>query len=91
MTTQLYAIQSSDDLFKEIRKIIKEELTGTKKDSKGSDDSPYIKIEEVCKMLQVSKPTVYEWVSRLYIRKYKINSRTYFNRDEILDFLKSQK
>jgi excisionase family DNA binding protein len=91
MTTQLYAIQSSDDLFKEIRKIIKEELTGTKKDFEGSNDSPYIKIEEVCKILQVTKPTVYDWVNKEFIKKYKINSRTYFNRDEILDFLKSQK
>ncbi len=91
MTNQLYAIKDSDDLLNEFRRIIKEELSENKNEKPSEKKSPFIKIEEVCKLLQVSKPTVYHWVSKKFIIKYKFNSRTYFNKEEILDFLKSQK
>jgi len=89
--TQLYAIKDLTDLSKEIRKIVKEEISDNKNQKISEKKSPFIKIQEVCKLLQVTKPTIYDWVNKDYFKKYKINSRTYFNKEEIFDFLKSQK
>lgn len=91
MTTQLYAINDSDEFFNKIRKVIKEELSENKKEKSSEKKSPFIKIDEVCKILQVSKPTVYQWVKKELVKIYKVSSRTYFNKDEILNFLNSQK
>jgi excisionase family DNA binding protein len=91
MNTQFYAVNDPEDLLKEFRKIIKEELSETRKEDTTSEETPYIKIDAVCKILQISKPTVYQWVSKKLIKIYKVSSRTYFNKEEILDFLKSQK
>ena len=90
MATQFYAVNDPDDLLKAFRKIIKEELSETRKEDTTSEETPYIKIDTVCKILQVSKPTVYQWVKKNIIKIYKVSSRTYFNKEEIIDFLKSQ-
>ncbi len=91
MNTPFYAVNDPDDLLKEFRKIIKEELSETRKEDTTSEETPYIKIDAVCKILQISKPTVYQWIRDGIIKIYKVSSRTYFNKEEILDFLKSQK
>jgi len=91
MTTQLYAIKDAEELLDKFREIIKEEIRKNTKDPTDFNESPFIKIGEVCRILQVSKPTVYHWVNKDLIKIYKISSRSYFNKEEILDFLKSQK
>ncbi|MFP4022992.1 MAG: helix-turn-helix domain-containing protein [Thiohalospira sp.] len=91
MKTQLYAIKDAEELIDKFREIIKEEIRKNTKDQTDFNETPFIKIDEVCRILQVSKPTVYQWVNKDLIKIYKISSRSYFNKEEILDFLKSQK
>jgi len=54
---------------------------------KEDTDNVYIKKEEVCKMLQVSKPTVDSHVENGYYTKHFIGSRVFFNKKEILTYL----
>lgn len=83
MSKQVLLIQDTD-LVKEIREMLREEL-GSTKPNPPSDLPPrkYIKIDEVARILEVTKTTVYSWVNLGLITKYKINSRTYFNYQEI--------
>ena len=92
METQLYQIKHSGDLFKEFRKIIREELSeNQKKDEEPpKEEFPFVKIDVITKSLGISKNTVYQWVRLNLIKKYKINSRTYFDKNEIIDFMKFQ-
>jgi excisionase family DNA binding protein len=46
-----------------------------------------IKIKEVCKMLGVSKVTVFAWVKQGRFPCHHIGTRLYFKRQEILDAL----
>lgn len=64
MTTQLYAIKDAEELLDKFREIIKEEIRKNTKDPADIKESPFIKIDEVCQILQVSKPTIYQWVKK---------------------------
>jgi predicted DNA-binding transcriptional regulator AlpA len=92
MSSYLLQIQDEENFFLKIRKIVKDELNhgaGNRQDPK-KQDSPFIKVEEVMLLLKVSRPTINEWVDKGYFKKYKVNSRTFYNRDEILEFLSKQ-
>lgn len=91
MTNYLLQVQDEESFFLKVRKIVKEELTNSQGQNQESKASiPYIKVEEVMQILQVSRPTINDWVSKSYFKKYKVNSRTFFNRDEIIEFLSKQ-
>lgn len=42
-----------------------------------------LKATEVCKIFQVSKPTLYEWMKQDKLKSFKIKSRRYFSRADI--------
>jgi excisionase family DNA binding protein len=87
-------IQDPDSFLTSFREIVKEELNNQKKEEpEGNEtlDSPFVKIEEVCKLLNVSKTTIYQWVNKGYFTKYKISSCAYFDKEEIKNFLRQQK
>ena len=42
-----------------------------------------LKATDVCEILQVSKPTLYEWLKQKKLKSFKIMSRRYFLRAEI--------
>ncbi|MDD2197749.1 MAG: helix-turn-helix domain-containing protein [Bacteroidales bacterium] len=91
MTNYLLQVKDEETFFQKVRKIVKEELTNSKGQPQEHKASiPYIKVDEVIRILHVSRPTINDWVSKGYFKKYKVNSRTYYNRDEILDFLSEQ-
>lgn len=92
MTNYLLQVQNEESFFLQIRRIVKEELKGTtlNKNSEKSSNIPYIKVSEVCRILHISRPTVADWTERGYFKKYKVNSRTFYNRDEILEYLSQQ-
>lgn len=46
-------------------------------------DKALLKASEVCKIFQVSKPTLYEWLKQKKLKSFKIQSRRYFSRIEI--------
>jgi tRNA G26 N,N-dimethylase Trm1 len=66
-----------------IQQTIKKELSTLKKE----DNDVYVKKHEVCKMLQVSKPTVDSHVVQGYYKKHYIGSRVFYNKQEILAYL----
>jgi len=91
MTNYLLQVQDEESFFLKVRKIVKEELSsskGQKQDNKSSIS--YIKADEVMQLLQISRPTVNDWVDKGFFKKYKVNSRTFYNRDEIIEFLSKQ-
>jgi excisionase family DNA binding protein len=57
--------------------------------SEASDE--ILKMHEVCKLLSVSKPTVYSWIDQGRLKSYKIGSRKFFLRTEIMAAIKSNK
>ena len=91
MTTYLLEVKNEDAFFQKVRKILQEEISNSKfSTSENKKSNPFIKVDEVMEMLHVSRPTINDWVEKGYLKKYKVNSRTFFNRDEILEFLSKQ-
>ena len=79
--------EPAENFLKTIRLIIQEEIK--KLPPSSANGTEFIKISEVCELLKVSRPTVYDWENRGYFHSYKINSRTFYNRQEILEYLQS--
>ncbi|PVD50009.1 DNA-binding protein [Terrimonas sp.] len=72
--------------WEQIREIIKEELSKVSRiatpppdyQTPGMTYKPLYKIGEVCQILQVSRPTIYDWIRHGKLKPYKIRSRVYF-------------
>lgn len=91
MANYLLQVQDEETFFLKVRKIVKEELTNSKVvPFEKETEIPYIKVSEVIRILKVTRPTINDWVDKGYFKKYKVNSRTFFNRNEILEFLSKQ-
>ena len=75
----------------QLRKIIREEIkvmdSGSAPvlsyETPGMTYKPLYKMKEVCALLGVTRPTIYEWVKLGKLRPYKIRSRVYFLWDDI--------
>lgn len=39
---------------------------------------PLYKMEELCELFKVTKPTIYDWIKRGQLKPHKIRSRVYF-------------
>lgn len=46
-------------------------------------EKPLLKASDVCRIFQVSKPTLYEWMKQGRLKSFKVRSRRYFSREEI--------
>ena len=66
-----------------IQKTIQKELSAVK----NNDEEIYLKKDEVCKMLRVSKPTIDSHVNHGFYKKHRIGSRVFFSKQEILGYL----
>ncbi len=85
-----------EEFWKQIRYIIREELT-LQKPAKGSsenvtavpglNDKPLYKISEICLLFAISRPTVYEWIRDGRLRPVKIRSRVYFLGKEVMGLM----
>ena len=42
-----------------------------------------LKMSDVCALIQVSKPTLYDWLRQDKLRSFKVKSRRYFLRSDI--------
>lgn len=81
-----------------IRSIVREELANVEKtkptalncETPGLTYKPLYRIVEVCQIFQITKPTVYDWVSRGKLKPYKIRSRVYFLWQDIQKMLTPQ-
>lgn len=75
-----------EQFWQSIRQIIREEIRGVETkaaalpiyQTAGMDYKPLYKIDEICGMLHITKPTIYEWIKHGKLKPYKIRSRVYF-------------
>jgi excisionase family DNA binding protein len=74
------------EYWKNIRQIIREEVskielekpTAPLLETPGLTYKPLLKISELCKLFQVSKPTIYGWIKVGKLSPVKVRSRVYF-------------
>ena len=75
------------DFWDQIRLIIREEVTKGNKaqasntnimETHGLTEKPLYKMQEICSLFKVTKPTIYDWIKHGKLRRVKIRSRVYF-------------
>jgi len=49
-----------------------------------------LKPAEICKIFQISKPTLYAWLRQKKLKSFKIKSRRYFSRSDIENLIKGK-
>jgi excisionase family DNA binding protein len=87
-----------DQFWQRVRLIIREEVTSLERfqpappvyETPGLTYKPLFKISEVCKLFQVTKPTIYEWIRHGKLKRYKIRSRVYFLWNDIQQLLQPE-
>lgn len=76
-----------EEFLLQIRLIIREEVERNKLDAistqqimetPGLTEKPLFKIDEVCRLFNVTKPTIYDWIKHGKLKRVKIRSRVYF-------------
>jgi excisionase family DNA binding protein len=75
-----------EQFWQSIRQIVREEVSQAEKhrpiptvyETPGLTYKPLYKIAEVCDLLHVTKPTIYDWIRHGKLKPYKIRSRVYF-------------
>jgi excisionase family DNA binding protein len=67
----------------EISKISRKNTEGLTFDTPGMTYKPLYKIDEVCTIFKVTRPTIYDWIKHGKLKPYKIRSRVYFLWDDI--------
>ena len=87
-TPMLFPIAPSE-FWKQIRATIEEVVTEKLSQQKILPNNNHLpekallKPADICKIFQVSKPTLYEWLKQEKFKSFKIKSRRYFLRTEI--------
>jgi excisionase family DNA binding protein len=84
-----------EEFWQSLRKIIREEVqtiskqgpSATSFETPGLSYKPLYKIEELCALFHVTKPTIYDWVKHGKLKPYKIRSRVYFLHQDIQQLL----
>jgi excisionase family DNA binding protein len=79
---------SIDELKKVISESLSAELQKFNSQESSKEDDQLIKIDEVCRLLNVSKPTIYNWLKKKLIICYRISNKIYFKKEEIINALK---
>ncbi len=59
--------------------------------SSQQDSNQFMKIQEVCNLLRISKPTIYNWIEKGVLTPIKIQGRVYYNREDVLKLLETNK
>ena len=72
-----------EDFWAKMRVIVREEMNRKLPDqisieTPGLTEKPLYKIQEVCSLFKVSKPTIYDWIKLGKLKRVKIRSRVYF-------------
>lgn len=69
---------------KQLKQFIKETISECLAQHRHETLEEYIKIEEVCELLQVTRPTVHLWKKEGKLPFYKIGNRLFFKKSEVL-------
>ena len=81
-----------EEFWGQIRLIIREEVARNNKETAsngniletpGLTEKPLFKMQEICTLFKVTKPTIYDWIKHGKLRRVKIRSRVYFLGSEI--------
>lgn len=76
-----------EEFWAQIRAIIREEVSRGQKEhltlapiteTPGLTEKPLYKIQEICSLFKVTKPTIYDWIKHGKLKRVKIRSRVYF-------------
>lgn len=76
-----------DKFWAQIREIIREEFILNQREqpvstslmeTPGLTEKPLYKIQEICALFKISKPTIYEWIMHGKLKRVKIRSKVYF-------------
>ena len=78
-----------------LRKIIREEINLAFRqrehiESTFKTQEEFITVDEACKLLRMSKPTLYKSMREGLIKSNKIGNRVLFHRDELINTIKNR-
>ncbi len=73
----------------EINRIEKSKDSSSSFETTGLTYKPLYKINEVCNIFHVTRPTIYDWVKCGKLKPFKIRSRVYFLWNDIQQLLQS--
>ena len=73
-----------------IRKIVRKEIVNTSPHPSPAEEK-LISIKEVAKIFNVSKVTLHKWKKKGLIPFYRVSSRIYFKKSELIEALQSNK
>jgi excisionase family DNA binding protein len=84
------------EYWEQVRKIIREELkaleaykpSGVDFEIPGLTYKPLYKMKEICVLLGVTRPTIYDWIAHGKLKPYKIRSRVYFLWNDVQGLLR---
>ena len=86
-----------EEFWSHIRLIIREEVERNKSvqtitqnllDTPGLTEKPLFKIDEVCNLFKVTKPTIYDWIKHGKLKRVKIRSRVYFLGSDVRELMR---
>ena len=86
-----------EEFWSQIRLIIREEVERNKSeqtitqnllDTPGLTEKPLFKIDEVCNLFKVTKPTIYDWIKHGKLKRVKIRSRVYFLGSDVRELMR---
>ena len=87
-----------EEFWAQIRVIIREEVTKSQKEQPqsvpimeipGLTEKPLYKIQEICSLFKVTKPTIYDWIKHGKLKRVKIRSRVYFLGSDIRQLMQA--
>ena len=87
-----------EEFWAQIRGIIREEFTRNQKEqpvstslmeTPGLTHKPLYKIQEICALFKITKPTIYDWIKHGKLKRVKIRSRVYFLGSDIRQLMQA--
>jgi excisionase family DNA binding protein len=87
-----------EDFWAQMRIIIREEVVKSQKgqfpsnsllETPGLTEKPLYKIQEICSLFRISKPTIYDWIKNGKLKRIKIRSRVYFLGSDIRSLMQT--
>ena len=84
-----------EEFWNKFRAIIREEVKNSEKiyekqgtyQTNGLTYKPLFKIDEVCSIFRVSRPTIYDWIKHGKLKPYKVRSRLYFLWNDVQEMI----
>lgn len=80
--------------WQQLKTIVEQVVSESKNDltpTSNHNDKPLLKAAQVCEILHISKPTIYEWLKQGKIKSVKIKSRRYFHWKDLEELIQQSK